>query len=477
MLPNDPALPQLTVAFQLVRERSSVSLEFFPAFTIMMLHHPPVHTIDSTHIHLDVEHPISSNTSFLSVPLNQSRFLRTAVSSSSHPPQPDGTARKDCISTRIVRVVPIHHRTRPEAPIHSLPTEILMYIFDLSFAFYWQHDLLSFAQVCRRWSTCAMKILFTHLESPEWRNRCVKNSKPFFHEFAKALIETPALGLDIQRLRLDQHSNPYHWCSNGRIACPGFNSALLTILSSTKHLQHLTLMQGYLRDTNKLFLSLPKLHSLRTLSITRIGCESEHQAKLWSARNHWFYSVSSFQLGCCMARLPGLTSLTVTDLKPGNIGMARRFFMRPPSCALTHLCIRNSDLSDKDLLYLTASSAKSLEQVTLDKVVGFTHSGLCAFLESVAHNLISLTIRAFCGSFALDQVVAQMSCLEVLNIHGDLASECMFRRRSERFVRSYHSGDARIPVVQITAHLGPHIEEFTADEWPGWEVIEFDFIH
>ncbi|KAF8557436.1 hypothetical protein OG21DRAFT_1505393 [Imleria badia] len=47
-----------------------------------------------------------------------------------------------------------------------------------------------------------------------------------------------------------------------------------------------------------------------------------------------------------------------------------RFFLQPPMCALTQLCIRNSYISDRDLRYLTNSSANTLAQVTLDYLVG-----------------------------------------------------------------------------------------------------------
>ena len=151
-----------------------------------------------------------------------------------------------------------------------------------------------------------------------------------------------------------------------------------------------------------------------------------------------------------------------------------RFFIPPPACALTQLCIRDSYISDKDLLYLTASSAHTLAQVTLEQVWDITDDGLCVFLASISRNVTSLTIRddqrsdfeSRKGHHALDAVVDKMRCLQALNIRGDVASERMLRRRSEVFLRS------GVPVVRLSSEAVPGLLRCGEDEWAGWKVVE-----
>ena len=353
-----------------------------------------------------------------------------------------------------------------------------MKIFGAADSREWQCNLLSFAQVCRRWSECSMKLFIARVESSEWKNHCLSFPTHSLDPcaFGKTLTEAPVLGLGMRCLDLDQHRGSQAcWNHASQKASPGFTQALIAILRATKNLQRLHLSLGYSSQANALFSALPKLHDLHTLSITRTIC----QFSSMPPTKYWTYSISTTQLARCMARWPALTSLTVQHLVAGNIRLGMgRFFVRPPACALTQLYIYNSHLSDKDLLYLTASSAKTLAQVTLDHVWDITSDGLCAFLNSISRNVASLTILEVPNSgppprrkeqHALDNMVDKMRCLQVLNIRGDVASERMLRRRSEIFLKS---GGSDVPVVRLSFEAVPGIFGCKGGEWAGWEVVE-----
>ena len=380
--------------------------------------------------------------------------------------------RQQYETTRTVRVVPMDG-ARPR-----IQTELLIKIFEAIDSCDWQRNLLSLAQVCRQWSWYSMKLLFARLESPKWKNRC-----PFFPtqsledpcSFAKILRETPFLGLGVQHLVLDQHDGSRLVCGNhwDQKASAGFAQALIASLRATKNLQRLHLSLGYSTKASALFSALPKLDHLHTLSITHTTC----QFSPMPPTKYWLYSISTIRLARCMACWPALTSLTVERLI-ANLGMAR-FFIPPPACALTQLCIRDSYISDKDLLYLTASSARTLAQVALEQVWDITDDGLCVFLASISRNVTSLTIRDVQSpespsrpkeQYALDAVVDKMRCLQALDISGDVASECMLRRRSEMFLRSCGSG---VPVVRLSCQAVLGIRTWPSDVWNGWEVVEF----
>ena len=227
-----------------------------------------------------------------------------------------------------------------------------------------------------------MRVLFARLESSEWKNYCLFFATQSLDScsFAKALRKTPVLGLGVQHLDLDQHNGSRlacwdHWIQE---ASPGFSQALVTILRATKNLQRLHLSLGYSTQASALFSALPKLDHWHTLSITHTTC----QISPTPPTKCWSYSISTVRFARCMTCWPPLKSLTVEHLIAGSVGMAR-YFLPPPACALTQLCIRDSYISDKDLLYLTASSAKTLVQVTLVHVwtPDFT-SSLPRFLET-----------------------------------------------------------------------------------------------
>ncbi|KAF8141445.1 hypothetical protein EV363DRAFT_1151193 [Boletus edulis] len=438
---SDSTLPAFTVAFKVfLHDDGSVRYALIPTSSVDELRHR-----DSKSVCILLESKHSLTPDSLSVSVAVTRTI---------PPTPIGDAR-------------------PRITSSCLPTEILLKIFERteSCECKWQHDLLLFAQVCRRWSQCALKVLFTRLESSEWK------SGRFFHSdqsldpwgFAEALRKTPALGRDVRQLDVDQHK--------GMLKCrhhaapkesPGFVQALIAIVRATKNLQRLHLSLGYPPSwlENARFLALPELSRLHTLSITRAFHGNDSLI-------HSPYSISTIQLACCMSRWPSLTSLTVEDLKPGKIGVWR-FSMRPPACALTQLSLRNCDLSDKDFLYLTASSAKTLTHVTLDHVSGISADGLNSFLDAISQNVTSLTIR-YTGypehphqETPLDVTVDKMPCLQTLNIFGDIASEHMLRRRSEMFARSCGLG---VSVVRLSFEFVPRVRRVARCKWAGWEIV------
>ena len=483
---NDPTLPQLTVAFKVFRDEGGCDTSY---------HLIPPSSGDelfrryskSVCILLESKHSITSDTLSVSLAFRHSNILHT-ISNQLDPEACcahtllDYFYPKHYVTTRTVRVVPMDG-VRPRITICCLPMELLMKIFEAtdSCACQWQHDLLSFAQVCRQWSQYPMRLFFTRLKPGEWENHsscpCFSDSHSLDHfAFAKALRKTPFLGLGVQYLRLEQHNESWacqHWNLTSETS-PGLSQALVTILHATKNLQRLRLSLGYSTQANGFFSTLPKLHDLHTLSITR---RTTCQFTSTPPKEYWIYSVSATQLARCMARWPALTSLTVECLIAGNIGMGR-FFRRSPACRLTQLCIRNSYMSNKDLLYLTASSAKTLVQVTLAHVWDITDAGLYVFLASISGNVTSLTIRGARrvkppsprkGPRALDAVVDKMVCLRALNIRGDVASERMLRRRSEMFLRNHGSG---VPVVRLSFEAVPKISKCKNVEWAGWEVVE-----
>ena len=442
---NDHTLPQLTVAFEVVPHNDgSVHCEFLPRSSI-----DEVRYRDNKAIRI----------------LSETEHVLTLDALS--------------VSMAVTRIVIPVDGVRPRVTIHSLPTELLIKIFDStdSCECRWQYELLSFAQVCHQWSRCCIQLLFARLESEEWKkNRRFSQLHQSLNPwgFAKALSDVPALGLDFRHLDIDQYHGSPQCRYHVRRQTPGFVQALFAILRATKNLQSLHLSLGHSSQANPRFLALPRLPHLHTLTITRAF--NGYMSFKYSRQ-----SANAFQLACCMTRWTGLTSLTVEDLGPGNIGVGR-FFLRPPACALTQLCIRNSPLSDKDLLYLTASSAKTLTQVTLEYVsleyaLGITGDGLYTFLRAISQNVVSLTIRidSFGGpnfaerSHVLDDVVDKMWCLRELYASGDIASERMLRRRSEMFVRSCGSG---VPVVLFSFEHVPKIRNRSRNEWAGWELVD-----
>ena len=474
---NDPTLPQLTAAFKAIPVLRTVTRDIFDLI-------PPssddgLRRLDSKSacVLLQSNHSITSDTLSASVtfehtgaytPSNQLVRYRHLEHSYCN--------TRDHVTIRTVRVVPMDGaRSRTTA---CLPTELLMKILEATDSCAWQRDLLSFAQVCRRWSQCSMRLLFARLESPERYNHCPSFPTPSLDPcaFGKALGETPVLGLGIQHLDLDQH-NGSTTCStmhiNEKKTPPGFIQALIAILRATKNLQLLHLSLGYSSHADALFSSLPKLDDLHTLSITQTKCRL---GIFWG--KYWIYSISTIQLSRCMARWSALTSLTVEHL----VATMGRLFLRPPACALTYLCIRASYISAKDLLYLTASSAHTLAHVTLDSVWYISYDGLCVFLDAISRNVVSLTIHdAEAPEFpprrkerhALDVVVDRMRRLQALDISGDVASGLMLRRRSEMFLRRGGS-DSGVPVVRLSFEDVPGISECEEpeDEWAGWEVVE-----
>ena len=464
---NDPTLPQLTVAFEVFpRGYYEHTCDLIPPSSADELRR-------RESILLESKHSITSDTQFVSMTFDHSEYLRTRSN-------PFELYRCICdynlddrryVTTRTVRVVPTMDRALPR-----IPTELLIKIFESMDSCDWQRDLLSLAQVCRQWSRYAIRLLFARLEPSEWKNHCPCFPSQYLDpcSYANALRTTPVLGLGVQHLDLDQHNGSQavcwdHWRQK---ASPGFSKALVTILRATKNLQHLHLSLGYSTQASALFSALPKLDHLHTLSITHTTC----QFPPTPPTKYWLYSISTTRLARCMACWPALTSLTVEHLMAGSIGMAR-YFLPPPACALTQLCIRDSYISDKDLLYLTASSARTLAQVTLDHVWDITDEGLCVFLASISRNVTSLTIRDADsesgsprkGQHALDAVVDKMRCLQALNIRGDVGSERMLRRRSEMFLRSRGSG---VPVVRLSFEAVPGLCRCKDDEWAGWEVVE-----
>jgi hypothetical protein len=73
-----------------------------------------------------------------------------------------------------------------------------------------------------------------------------------------------------------------------------------------------------------------------------------------------------------MVRWPTLKSLKVHYLHPESSAYGD-LRCDPIACTLTQLTI-----NDKDLVYLFASSARTLERVVLDRIEGVTNNGLFA---------------------------------------------------------------------------------------------------
>ena len=474
--PSDPTLPQLTVAFRIspyIKKRK-VYFRLFPPASGDELRRRDSKTI---RILLESQHSITPDILSVSATFEHpgNPCLHTASSELDPYTFADHNLNDtEYVRTRTVRVVPMDG-ARPRITISCLPTELLMKIFGAADSREWQRDLLSFAQVCRQWSKCSMKLFCARVESSEWKNHCLSFPAHSLdpRAFGKTLVEAPVLGLGMQYLDLDQHRGSRRACWNHvrQKASPGFTQAVVAILRTTKNLQRLHLSLGYSSQANALFSALPELHDLHTLSITHTTC----QFSSFPRTKYWVYSISTIQLSRCMARWPALTSLKVERLAAVNI--MGRLFLRPPACALTQLCIRYSCISDKDLLYLTASSANTLVQVTLDRLWGITYDGLYAFLDSISRNVASLTVRDVPNhklpprhkkQHALDDVVGRMRCLQALNIRGNVASERMLRRRSGVFLKSGGSG---VPVVRLSFEAVPGILGCKGGEWAGWDVV------
>ncbi|KAF8555694.1 hypothetical protein OG21DRAFT_836790 [Imleria badia] len=478
---NDPTsstLPQLTVAFQVIPHPTGEPSNYYhlippPSNDKLRCHWGS----KSARILMESNHSITPDTLSVSVPLQHSRFL---VTLSNHRHYWDAMAY---VTTRTVQVVANDACRR--ITISYLPAELLLKIFEVtdssSCASKWQHDLLSFAQVCRQWSQHSMSVLLARLEFIQSKKHCYSFPTQYLHTcvFAQAFSKTPFLGLGVEHLYVDEQNGSWICREHsGQKISAGFAPELRTILRATKNLQrlHLSQIEGYFAQENRLFSALPRLDHLHTLSITRTTCQIICPWIRRPRARYWEWSINTVQLARCMARWSALTCLTVENLAPGNIGMGR-FFLRPPTCALTQLCIRDSSISDKELLHLTTSSANTLAHVTLDHIQGITYDGLHVFLDSISRNVISLTIwnvpsSCSCrnGNHALDNVVDKMRCLEVLDICGDVANELMLRRRSEMFLRDRGSG---VPVVRLTFQsVPPGIRNCVGQEWAGWEVVE-----
>ena len=476
---NHPSLSCLTVAFEVIpcnsRWEDLYYLVLRSSSDVL-----PVRTWsdNSICVLLDSMHSISPDTSLLSLVLeHEPTLLSTLISSACRSCQAHGIGSDatQLSTTRIVRVVPSPvGDMRPRAPVLSLPTELLLEIFEAIDSCKWQFDLLSFAQVCRQWS-CAIKVFFDRWESSAWKNHCPYYQPQFPSPFAlaSALSKTPVLGLGVQRLRLSQHDLSTDCCHyKVKSTSPGFTTAAMTILRATKNLRCLHLSQDYTPKSTAFFAALPELHDLRTLSITRITCRHSQLSSMYC--NH---SVSTSQLARCMARWPALASLTVEHLEPGRIGMMDRLFLQPPACALSELCIRQTSVCIEDLFFLTASSTHTLTKVTLEWVSNLPFDGLVAFLGALSQTLTSLTMfdGIVCreNKHALDHVVPRLRRLETLNIRGRVASEDMLRRRSEVFERSRRAdGSADVPVVRLSCRGVPLITPWKGDaEWPGWQMV------
>lgn len=419
---------------------------------------------------------MTQDTVSLSIAFEHSISLRTCRRGFCFSHEPAMSPEKYEAINRVVRVV-LEDTTRSRTTTCRLPTELLIKIFENVDSCKWQHDLLSFAQVCRRWS-CSLGVLFARLEDPEGENHChfpwLAMRSPDPYAFAKAFTNAPVLGLGIRHLVLDEHVGVRCSCDYSCQRRPtGFISALVAVLRATKDLQDLHISQVYSSRENTVFSALPELSDLRTLAVTRTICT------LWP-ENHGHDSISTVQLAHCMARWPTLTSLTVEGLMRGSLGIWR-FLLRRPACALTQLCLCDSHISNTDLQYLTASSANTLAQVILQDVGGITAAGLHAFLDSISQQITSLTVilwREYLSvtsttEHALDSVVDKMPCLEVLSIGGNVASERMLRRRSDMFARGCSSGDAAVPVVRLSTDFVPGLKRCRLDEgWPGWQMVE-----
>lgn len=395
-------------------------------------------------------------------------------------------SRIEYITTRIVRILPPAF-SRPRITNGCLPTELLIKTFeDIEFRNSWHNDLLSFAQVCRAWS-CAMDVLHSNLSFSQDDDKWGQSKHLLdVYAVAKALSDKPILGHGFRHFTTNNVGRSEDWKDifdlPRRRSTARFTEALIAILRTTKNVQYLHLGKLDPCQADALFAVLYDLRDVHTLSVGQV----EDQLSGRIVKHHQIDGatrlLSVVQLARCMARWPALKSLKVHHLHPGILGIWR-FALRPPACALTQLAISRSHVSDKDLVRLFTSSARTLERVVLDRVEGVTNAGLYTFLLAISQNVVCLTVQDVAlppfrqrGNLvigrterALDGAVDKMPRLRELRISGDVASEFMLDRRSKMFVAHNSSEETQAAVVRLWFEDVPRLCGFAADgKWPGW---------
>ena len=448
-------------------EKTGFYCDFIPFSSFSVLRRLNINLVPAS-ILSERKYTLTSDTLSVSAPIRHSFVLRT-----SNQLKTTCDHLHECATTHIIRVVPADG-PRPRTNIGCLPTELLLQIFEFTDSCAWQRDLLSFAQVCSQWSEYCMMVLFARLESSERKCHCGALTTKSMDTCAlsESLRRAPNLGLAVRHFDVKEDFDSCT-CRNHahqkRSLEPLFLQKLLPILRAAKNLGSLRLSVRYPSQANALISALPNFRHLHTLSIT-----SPFRCMAWIMKKPDIYSITTIQLAHCLARLPALTSLSIYELASDK-PKGGRSSLPLPACKLTELCIDFSDLTDEDLLHLTAPSANTLKQVTLKCTEQITPDGLATFLDSISRNVTSLTLVGWPNHVSqdshrvLDDLVERMQCLEALHIQGNNASEDMLRRRSEVFMRS---GGEGIPVVRLSFRYVPKIRNCAHQEWAGWKVVQ-----
>ncbi|KAF9230431.1 hypothetical protein BU15DRAFT_69204 [Melanogaster broomeanus] len=193
-------------------------------------------------------------------------------------------------------------------------------------------------------------------------------------------------------------------------------------------------------------------------------------------------NIGFVELAYCLARWPALKFLGVFNFS-SHPGMTKSATLRLPICALTKLVMKNTRLSDRELMHIMSSSLKTLEQAAFDTISGVTNACIRISLDAISHSLTSLSIfrtpvRRDDGAQderALDATIDKMLRLRSLDIGGDVATELMLQRRTKLFIASRSDGSltlgSAIPVIQLSLHQVPGIPVGVAEQdWPGWKI-------
>ncbi|KAF9240187.1 hypothetical protein BU15DRAFT_61523 [Melanogaster broomeanus] len=484
---NDPALPKCIVVFEVVHYETEIWMRrFAPATGKVVLRATDYLQLldnDCVRVLLKTEHSLASDTLSLSLHFTHSTELYAPTDLRGKSPSryyhDHLWPPRQYKITRVVRVLPIAS-SLPGIMDGGLPTEILLQIFrevahtnGYSGA---RRDLLAFALVCRRW-TCSLDLLLWDFQD-RYGSPHQHAYPPNIHALGRAVTERPALGLFIRHFSTVTFMDPLLWeyanVDDGRPSNPGFTSDVIAILRTTRNLQCLELRNIDVRQKEAVASALYDLHELHTFTM---GVPFPHRQTKGGG------NIGFVELAYCLARWPALKFLGVFNFS-SHPGMTKSATLRLPICALTKLVMKNTRLSDRELMHIMSSSLKTLEQVDFDTISGVTNACIRISLDAISHSLTSLSIfrtpvRRDDGAQderALDATIDKMLRLRSLDIGGDVATELMLQRRTKLFIASRSDGSltlgSAIPVMQLSLHQAqvPGIPVGVAEQdWPGWK--------
>ncbi|KIK96453.1 hypothetical protein PAXRUDRAFT_825946 [Paxillus rubicundulus Ve08.2h10] len=156
-----------------------------------------------------------------------------------------------------------------------------------------------------------------------------------------------------------------------------FTSNLITIVHSVGNIQSLQLDNLDSNQTEALASALCDLRELHTFTTGRASPRHLSDDGV----------ISIVQLAHCLASWPSLKSLTIHGAQP-HTTTELVTALRLPVCALAELITDPVFITDNELMYLMATSLRTLERVTFDSIDGITNVGLRRLLDAISKKCV-----------------------------------------------------------------------------------------